>query len=35
MNPVILDTSVLLALLWQEPGWQKVAALQETQLCRI
>lgn len=35
MNPVILDTSVLLALLWQEPGWEKVAVLLETQLCRM
>ncbi|GAB4415601.1 MAG: PIN domain-containing protein [Sideroxydans sp.] len=35
MKPVVLDTSALLALLWQEPGWQTVAALLEAEDCRM
>lgn len=35
MSAPILDTSALLALLWQEPGWEQVADALDTTGCRM
>ncbi len=35
MNLPVLDTSALLALLWQEPGWETVADALDATGCRM
>lgn len=35
MKPVVLDTSALLAFLWQEPGWEQVQATLADATCRM